>query len=84
MSAKLTAGPDVRIVSGADELALEHLEGWGQTLVGSGRNPVYASLPAHGHRTMARWMVEGSGELTVSWCAGRGGEGSKTEQLGGS
>jgi len=81
MSAKLSVGADARIVSGPDELELDHLEGWGQTLVGSGRNPVYASLPAHGHRTVARWMVEGSGEVTASWCAGRAGEGQSQGRL---
>ena len=80
ISAKLSCSDGVSIISGPDEIELEHLEGWGQTLVGSGRNPVYASLPSHGHRTIARWMVEGSGEINVTWCAGRGGEG-KAESL---
>jgi hypothetical protein len=75
ISAKLECSEGLTIVSGPDEIELEHLEGWGQTLVGSGRNPVYASLPSHGHRTIARWMVEGSGKVTVTWCAGRAGEG---------
>ena len=50
ISAKLECAEGATIVSGPDEIELEHLDGWGQTLVGSGRNPVYASLPAHGHR----------------------------------
>ena len=78
ISAKLECGDGLSIVSGPDEIELEHLEGWGQTLVGSGRNPVYASLPTHGHRTVARWMVEGSGKVAVNWCAGRAGEGRLT------
>jgi hypothetical protein len=83
ISAKLSVGPGARIVSGADELELDHLEGWGQTLVGSGRNPVYATLPAHGHRAIARWMVEGTGNVTASWCAGRAGEGRSIGRLAG-
>ena len=82
MSAKLTVSGEARIVSGPDELALDHLEGWGQSLVGSARNPVYASLPAHGHRTVARWMVEGKGEVSATWCAGRAGEGRCAGRLG--
>ncbi|KPK55440.1 MAG: hypothetical protein AMJ59_23910 [Gammaproteobacteria bacterium SG8_31] len=83
ISAKLECSEGLTIVSGPDEIELEHLEGWGQTLVGSGRNPVYASLPSHGHRTIARWMVEGSGKVTVTWCAGRAGEGRVDGHLAG-
>ncbi len=66
----------------AAEQELAHLDGWGNLRTGSGRNPVYAGLPARGHRQFAEWTVKGRGTIEIVWQGGRGGRGLETIDLG--
>jgi hypothetical protein len=73
--ATLRVGEGMRVVSGEIVRDLGHLDGWGNAQVAGARTPLYPSLPERGHRASARWVVEGAGELSVRWEAGRGGAG---------
>ena len=64
------------------ELALEHLDGWGNLRCGNAINSIYATLSARGHRADASWTVQGSGSVTLRWQAGRGGRGETTVEIG--
>ncbi len=64
------------------ERKLDHLDGWGNLRIGSGRNPVYAGLPSRGHRQFVDWTVRGEGRVELSWYGGRGGRGREVVDLG--
>jgi len=80
MSAALCTDDGAR-ADGPSERRLDHLSGWGQLRSGPAKQPLYAGLPAEGHRAFAEWTVHGHGELTLSWQAGRAGTGTRTIQI---
>lgn len=71
----------LELIDGVSAKNLEHLEGWGGARVSAGSHAVYPGLGAP-HRAVATWIVRGSGELEVSWVAGRAGRGKVTIELG--
>ncbi len=82
VSARLVSADGMEVLEGAPHQPLHHLDGWGQTRVGGGRNAIYPSLSARGHRARATWLVKGSAdELTIDWIAGRAGRGQTTVSL---
>lgn len=72
-SARISLPPGARLVQGQAHQTLEHLQGWGVAGVSGVRNPIYPSLGARGHRAAARWLIQGEGEVQVTWTAGRAG-----------
>ncbi len=72
---------DLTLEACPDQVALEHLDGWGLTAAGAFANPLYPGLGARGHRQQRTWLVRGSGELRLSWLLGRAGEGALTLTL---
>lgn len=80
-SVRLRCEGSATVVCGASERTLEPLEGWGQSLVGAARNPIYPGLPVRGHRASVRFDVEGTGAVEVAWIVGRSGEGRQRIEL---
>lgn len=80
VSAELHLGEGVERVHGPAARSLGHVDGWGSTRSSSG-HPIYAALPARGHRAVAAWVVRGSGALRIDWTGGRGGRGSLTVKV---
>jgi hypothetical protein len=76
VTAKLSTSESVT-VQGPQERRLEHLDGWGNLRISSGRNPVYSGLSLRGHRQFTEWTVTGQGLVEISWQAGRGGRGTE-------
>lgn len=60
--------------------ALDHLEGWGAARVSAGSHAVYPGLGGS-HREVAAWLVRGSGQMSLSWVAGRAGRGVVTVEI---
>ena len=74
----LEAGEGVSLRRGPESLNLGHIEGWGSDQVGAASTPVYPGLSVEGPRRVARWWVQGAGEVTIRWAGGRAGAGSVT------
>ena len=70
----LTLEGDLILESGAHQMELPHLEGWG-SVHPQGPHSVYPSLSDTGHRTGCSWIVKGSGDFQIEWSGGRGGMG---------
>lgn len=68
-------------VLGVRRVALSPMDGWGNTRVGAGRNGVYPTLPVRGPRVFARWTLTGTGDIVVTWKAGRAGTGRLSRTL---
>ena len=66
----------VTIIDGDLTQTLDHLEGWGSLQVSSARHAVYPGLGASSTRARVRWVVQGSGPVSVKWTAVRAGSGS--------
>ncbi len=72
IEAQLSAG--LVIVDGEPAVNLGWLDGWGALQVNEARHPLYPALsPKRGTRATTTWVVKGSGTLTLTWDAGRGG-----------
>jgi hypothetical protein len=67
-----------KIVQGDPIVSLGILQGWGQQPT----NAIYPSLGARSHRKGSRWLVKGSGKITIKWDAGKGGQGKSVIRLG--
>ena len=80
VSAALQLSENLRSEEPLEQLA-EHLDGWGNVRTGPARNAVYAGLSARGQRQVIDWTVRGSGTLSISWQAGRGGCSTETVEL---
>jgi hypothetical protein len=65
----------VQVIDGEPTQVLGHLDGWGALQVGFGQHAIYPSLGHRGTRTRARWVLQGDGELVVTWTAPRAGGG---------
>lgn len=78
---RLTVGDGVRLVSGDTVCDLGHLEGWGSSHVGSASTPIYPGLSAQGPRRVARWVVQGTGDVHIAWSGGRAGQGQRVVDL---
>ena len=81
VSATLETGAGCRRVVGTRRQGLSHLDGWGVWRTGLAANPIYPSLPDRGHRAVAEWVVQGAGEVQISYQAGRAGRGRITVKL---
>lgn len=67
-----------KIVQGEPLVSLGILQGWGQQPT----NAIYPSLGASSHRKGSRWLIDGSGKVTIYWDAGKGGQGRSVIRLG--
>jgi len=74
----LVVSSNVNLVEGKKERNLGSLEGWGNWQVGSAKNLIYPSLPNKGNRISATWILQGMGDVFLTWDAGRGGRGKET------
>lgn len=68
----------VEIVQGTDVQYLEHLQGWGQSRVGSAKHGVYTGFSDKPHKQRASWVLHGEGRVHICWSAGRAGRGETT------
>jgi hypothetical protein len=75
IAATLQATDGVQVIDGEPTQVLGHLDGWGALQVGFGQHAIYPSLGHRGTRTRARWVLQGDGELVVTWTAPRAGGG---------
>lgn len=82
VSATLTPGDGLTLVTGPRERTLDHMDGWGTAQIGGATNTLYARLQDRGHRTTAQWVVQGRGTLEVAWQAGRAGRGVEAVEVG--
>ncbi len=87
---KVGAAPGVSVALELDDellcahptsVSLPHLEGWGELRVDHSRHNVYAGLSTGGHRQFAEWTLQGAGEVTLRWQAGRAGTGQITVEI---
>ena len=74
----LTLSPNICIIEGKEQQDLGALEGWGDWQVGAAKNLVYPNLSSGSNRAVATWIVQGMGDVTIDWDAGRGGRGTET------
>lgn len=76
--ASLQTGKGVSLQRGPESHSLGHIEGWGSDQVGPASTPIYPGLSAEGPRRIARWWVQGTGEVSIRWAGGRAGSGLVT------
>jgi hypothetical protein len=69
-------GDGLHRVEGELTQTLGHLEGWGSMQAGPAKHSIYPGLGARGPRAHARWVLRGTGRLTVEWMASRAGTGT--------
>ena len=81
VSVSITTSDGLTVLEGATAQDIGHLDGWGSMRAGASINSFYSSLPGRGHRGTASWLMEGSGEATIEWQAGRAGRGSLSVQI---
>jgi hypothetical protein len=78
----LHLGTGLELVEGEPARTAGHLDGWGEMQAGSARHGLSPSLPRRGHQIPLRWVVKGTGELTLSWLGGRAGSGELQLEVG--
>jgi hypothetical protein len=81
ISVSLQVEEGQRVVQGDVNRSLEHLDGWGSTRMGGGRGYLHVRLPFRGHRAVADWVVQGDGQVTVTWSSLRAGQGAEIVSL---
>ena len=74
-------GDGVELIDGEVTQTLGHLEGWGSLQVGPSRHAIYPGLGPRGPRARARWVLRGSGQITVTWTAVRAGCGADSIEI---
>jgi len=80
-STRLVPGDGVSLVSGRATRVLPNLSGWGCAQAVSAKHTLYPSMGATSPRHAERWLVRGSGEVTLTWHAGRAGTGERVITL---
>ena len=72
----LSHDDDVSVIDGDVTQTVDNLEGWGSLQVTASRHAVYPGLGSSSTRARVRWVIQGSGEVTVRWTAARAGSGA--------
>ena len=82
--ARLECAAGVERIAGSSALhKLAHMPGWGALRAGAAKHMIYASLGERAHRQVARWVVQGEGEVAVKYRAGRAGMAELKVYVGG-
>lgn len=64
---ELRLSEGLHLVSGAPDVILPHLPGWGDAPQSFRRHPLHPTLPDVSPRRVVTWTLKGAGTATVSW-----------------
>lgn len=71
----------ISCLSDSLQQSMPHLQGWANQFAGLGKNPAFPGLTPGSHSHAVEWVLQGEGEVTLHWQAGRAGAGKLTIKI---